>query len=191
MYQTGDVVSAIVTQRCHRLADSLAELKVKVRAALATELAGAIGTAVRDVLVVALVDRLVAPTRSVPTPPPRPAGWADDEDDRERDQWGYVRDPWDEPEHHRERPRSRYEPEEPDDVDTTPAVPTAAAVAVGVNVGRWWLAKKGSVPAAIGFGVLATGLGLAGGPVARAALAVLAAAAILVAESALARIDPS
>ena len=186
-------MSVIVTQRCHRLADSLAELKVKVRAALATELAGAIGTAVRDVLVVALVDRLIAPTRSVPTrTTPRTTGWADDEDDRERDQWGYVRDSWDEPENHRDRPRSRYEPEEPDDVDTTPAVPTAAAVAVGVNVGRWWLAKKGSVPAAIGFGVLATGLGLAGGPVARAALAVLAAAAdILVAESVRARIDPS
>ena len=186
-------MSAIVTRRCHRLADSLAELKVKVRAALATELAGAIGTAVRDVLVVALVDRLITPARSVSTQtPPRTTGWRDDEDDRERDQWGYVRDSWDEPENHRERPRSRYEPEEPDDVDTTPAVPTAAAVAVGVNVGRWWLAKKGSVPAAIGFGVLTTGLGLAGGPVARAALAVLAAAAdILVAESALARVYPS
>ena len=187
-------MSAIVTQRCHRLADSLAELKVKVRAALATELAGAIGTAVRDVLVMALVDRIITPTRITPPQPPssRTASWRDDEDDRERDQWGYVRDSWDEPENPRERPRSRYEPEEPDEVDTTPAVPTAAAIAVGVNVGRWWLAKKGSVPAAIGFGVLATGLGLAGGPVARAALAVLAAAAdILVAESALARIDPS
>ena len=186
-------MSAIVTQRCHRLADSLAELKVRVRTALATELAAAIGTAVRDVLVVALADRLVAPARSAPTrTPPRPTGWREDEDDRERDQWGYVRDSWDEPENHRERPRSRYESEEPDEVDTTPAVPTAAAIAVGVNVGRWWLAKKGSVPVAIGFGVLATGLGLAGGPVARAALAVLAAAAdILVAESALARIDPS
>ena len=186
-------MSAIVTRRCHRLADSLADLKFKVRAALATELAGAIGTAVRDVLVVALVDRMIAPARSGSTPtPPRTTGWRDDEDDRERDPWGYVRDSWGEPENHRERPRSRYEPEEPDEVDTTPAVPTAAAVAVGVNVGRWWLARKGSVPAAIGLGVLATGLGLAGGPVARAALAVLAAAAdILVAESALARIDPS
>ncbi len=186
-------MSAIVTRRCHRLADSLAELKVKVRAALAAELAGAIGTAVRDVLVVALVDRVIAPARSASTQaPPRPTGWADDEDDRERDPWGYARDSWDEPESRRERPRPRSEPAEPDDVDTTPAVPAAAAVAVGVNVGRWWLARKGSVPAAIGLGVLATGLGLAGGPVARAALAVLAAAAdLLVAESALARIDPS
>ena len=36
-------MTALVTQRVHRLADSLAELKVKVRAALATELAGAVG----------------------------------------------------------------------------------------------------------------------------------------------------
>ncbi|MBP3957841.1 hypothetical protein J8F10_21520 [Gemmata sp. G18] len=184
-------MSAILTTRCHRLADALAELKGNVRAALATELAGALGTAVRDVLVAALVDRLVAPTRSVPVrTPPGTAGWRDDEDE---DRWGGSKDPWADPDDEpRDRFRSRYEPEEPDDVGTPPAVPAAAAVAVGVNVGRWWLAKKGSVPAAIGFGVLATGLGLAGGPVARAALAVLAAAAdILVAESALARTDPA
>ena len=69
------------------------------------------------------------------------------------------------------------------------AVPTAAALAVGVNVGRWWLARRGTIPAAVGFGVLATALGLAGGPVARAALA--AATDLLTAESALARFDPS
>ena len=67
----------------------------------------------------------------------------------------------------------------------------AAAVAIGTNVGRWWLSRRGSVAAALGVGVLATGLGLAGGPVARATLAVLAAATdVLSAESALARIDP-
>ena len=186
-------MSAIVTRRCHRLAESLAELKVKVRVALATELGTAIGAAVRDVLVAALVDRMIAPTRSVPTQtPPRTTGWRDDGDDQERDQWGYPKDPWDDPDDDRDRFPSRYARDEPVEVNHMPAVPTAAAVAVGVNVGRWWLARKGSVPAAIGFGVLATGLGLAGGPVARAALAVLAAAAdILVAESALARIDPS
>ena len=177
-------MSAIVTGRCHRLADSLSELQVRVRTALATELAAAVGAAVRDVLVVALADRLVVP--------PRPAGWREDDGDHERDQWGYHKDPWDESDDPRDRVRSRYEAEEPDEVDTTPAVPAAVAVAVGVNVGRWWLARQGSVPAAIGYGVFAAGLGLAGGPVARAALAVLAAASdLLVAESALARIHPS
>jgi hypothetical protein len=188
-------VSAILTTRCHQLADSLAELKVKVRAALATELAQAVGTAVRDVLVVALVDRLITPTRSVTTraPAPRSTSWRADEDDRERDQWGYVKDPWDDSDDEdRHRPQSRYAHDEPEEVQAMPAIPVAAAVAVGVNVGRWWLAKKGTVAAAVGLGVLATGLGLAGGPVARAALAVLAAATdLLVAESALTHADPS
>ena len=77
-------------------------------------------------------------------------------------------------------------------MEPAPAVPTAAALATGVSVGRWWLARRGTVPAAVGFGILATALGLAGGPVARAALAVPAAATdILTAESALARHDPS
>lgn len=183
-------MSAILTARCHRLAESLAELKVKVRAALATELAQAVGIAVRDVLVVALIDRLVAPTRS-PAPRPsahRPTSWRD-EDERERDEWGYPKDPWDEPDEDRHRSAGRYAIEEPE-VEPMPVVPAAAAVAVGVNVGRWWLARKGTVAAAVGLGVLATGLGLAGGPVARAALAVLAAATdVLVAESTLARTD--
>ncbi len=188
-------MSAILTTHCHRLAGSLAELKVKVRAALATELAAAIGTAVRDVLVVALIDRLIAPTRSTPTRPPAPCpttGWRD-EDDRERDEWGYVKDRWDDPDDdQRRRTPTRYALDEPEEAEPMPAVPVAAAVAVGVNVGRMWLARKGTVAAAVGFGVLAAGLGLAGGPVARAALAVLAAASdVLTAESALSRMDPS
>jgi hypothetical protein len=188
-------VSAILTTRCHHLAESLGELKLKVRAALATELAQAVGTAVRDVLVVALIDRLVTPARSAPTRPPATratTSWRADEDDRERDEWGYVKDPWDDPDEDRRRAPTRYARDEPEEVEQMPAVPTAAAVAVGVNVGRWWLARKGTVAAAVGLGVLATGLGLAGGPVARAALAVLAAATdVLVAESALARSAPS
>lgn len=188
-------MSALVMQRCHRLADSLGELKIKVRAALATELAGAVGLAVRDVLVAALIDRmLAAPTRPVTrTQPSRPGGWRD-EDDEDRDRWGNPKDPWADPDDYdtRGRARTRYEHEEYDEVEAVPAVPTAAAVAIGVNVGRWWLARRGTVPAAIGFGVLATALGLAGGPIARAALAVLAAATdILTAESALACHDPS
>ncbi|VTT98794.1 unnamed protein product [Gemmataceae bacterium] len=191
-------MSAILTARCHRLAESLAELKVKVRAALATELAQAVGTAVRDVLVVALIDRLVASPRTTPSRQPtiRPTtSWRDDVADREdeRDQWGYRKDSWDEPdEDDRRSAPARYPHDEPAEVDSMPAVPTTAAIAVGVNVGRWWMAKKGTVAAAVVLGVLATGLGLAGGPVARATLAVLAAASdVLTAESALARTCPS
>jgi hypothetical protein len=185
-------MTALVTARVHRLADSLAELMVMVRAALATELASAVGTAVRDVLIVALIDRLVAPPRTS-SMLPRPGGWRDDEYDRERDAWGDPRDPWADPDDYDARGRTpaRYDRDERAEPEPTHVVP-AAAVAVGVNVGRWWLARKGTVAAAVGFGVLATALGLAGGPVARAALAVLAAATdVLTAESALARLDPS
>jgi hypothetical protein len=78
------------------------------------------------------------------------------------------------------------------DSDAAEPVPVVPAAAVGVNVGRWWLARKGTVTTAVGVGVLATALGLAGGPLARAALAVLASAAdVLTAETALARTDPS
>jgi hypothetical protein len=184
-------MSAVLTTRLHRLSDSLAELKVKVRAALATELAGAIGLAVRDVLVVALVDRLVvAPARP---PAPRAAGWRDGYEGRDR--WGEPDDPWadrDDPDAAGERAPVRYDRQDREDAQPAAAIPAAAAVALGVNVGRWWLTRQGTVPAAVGLGILATALGLAGGPVARAALAVLAAATdVLAAESALARRNPS
>jgi hypothetical protein len=183
-------MTSAITRRVHRLADSLAELKVRVRTALATELAGAVGTAIRDVLVVALIDRMIAaPTRS-PRPPARTGGWRDDGEDRDR--WDEPRDQWADDYDSGDRAPARYAHDNHEEDEPVSAVPTAAAVAVGANVGRWWLARKGSVAAAVGLGVLATGLGLAGGPVARAALAVLAAATdLLTAESALVRFDPS
>ena len=188
-------MTTAITRRVHNLADSLAELKVRVRAAIATELASAVGTAVRDVLVIALIDRLIAaPTRSSYSSP-RASGWRDDEYDRDRDRWDTPRDPWaDDTEYDIRRGPTvtRHHRTSDDEVEAIPAVPTAAAIAVGVNVGRWWLARRGTVATAVGFGVLATMLGVAGGPIARAALAVLAAATdVLTAESALARIDPS
>jgi hypothetical protein len=185
-------MTALVTRRALRLADSLGELKVRVRAALATELAGAVGLAVRDVLVAALVERvLTAPSRT-PAPAPHSGGWRED-GYGDRDRWGEPHDPWAGPDDDtRDRMTARYGYDPRPGPEPVPAVPAAAALAVGVNIGRWWLAGQGSVPGAIGFGVLTTVLGLAGGPVARAALAVLAAATdVLTAESALARPDPS
>jgi len=185
-------MTALVTQRFHNLAESLAELKVKVRTALATELASAVGTAVRDVLVVAMIDRIIASPRTVSRPPiPKAGGWRDDEDE-ERDRWDAPKDPWsDDYDARSQRMPTRYERDEDDAAEPTP-VPTAAAVAVGIHVGRWWLARQGTVATAVGVGVLATALGFAGGPFARAVLAVLAAATdLLTAESALARLEQS
>jgi len=181
-------MNALVTQRCHKLTNSLVELKSKVREALATELATAVGAAVRDVIVVAIIDRILTTPRSS-TAPSRSGSWRDDENDR----WGDPKDPWAETDDYdRPRPSSRYELDDRDEEVPPPSVPTAAAVAVGVNVGRWWLARRGTLPTAIGFGILATALGFAGGPFAHAVLAVLAATTdLMTAESALARIDPS
>lgn len=183
-------MTALVTNRVHKLSESLVELKWKVREAMATELATAVGTAVRDILVVALLDRLVnIPSRTVPTPA-HAGGWRDDKYDR----WGDHKDPWDnDAEYDRPGTSSRYEPEDCDAEEEPPrAVPAAAAVALGVQVGKWWLARQGTISTAVGLGVLASVLGFAGGPVARAALAVLATATdLLNAESALSRLDRS
>lgn len=184
-------MTALVTTRARRLAETLAELKVKVRAALATELAGAVGSAVRDVLVVALIDRVTSPPRAS-TPAPLRGGWPGSGYDRQEDSWDESRDPWadsgDAPYHAPARyTRDRDDERAPEPVPVGPA----AAVALGASVGRWWLGRGGTGASAVGFGLLAAALGLAGGPVARAALAVLAAAAdVLTAESVLARPDP-
>ena len=173
----------------NRLAGTLAELKVRVRAAMATELASAVGTAVRDVLVVGLIDRLIV--LSTPSSPGT-GGWRND---RYSDRWGEPMDHWDDaddydPRSHRSP--AHYERDDREEPERNTTVQSVTAVAVGVNVGRWWLGRKGTVATAVGAGILTTMVGLAGGPVARAALAVLAAATdVLAADSALARLDHS
>jgi hypothetical protein len=182
-------MTTLVTRRVRQLADTLAELKVKVRAALATELAGAIGNALRDVLVVTMLDRVVGTARPSHSSS-RSRDWRDGEYDREREQWGEPRDPWAEDDDNRDRMQTRYELDEPEEEKSAPTIPAAAAVAVGVNIGRWWFAKKGSLITAVGVGVIATTLGLAGGPIARTILSVLTMATdVLTAESILARAD--
>jgi len=181
-------MTALVTNRIHELSESLVELKLKVRETLATELATAVGSAVRDIIVVAMVDRIINPSPRNPTTSPH-SGWRKDRYDR----WGEPKDPWAEADDY-DRPGTpaRYELDERDDEEPPPALPTTAALAIGVNVGRWWLARNGATHTAVGLGVLATALGFAGGPFTRAALAVLAAATdLLTAESAVARHDPS
>lgn len=57
-------MTALVTTRAHQLADALAELKVKVRAALATELAGARFASSLDVSELSGKQRVKRPTSS-------------------------------------------------------------------------------------------------------------------------------
>ena len=162
-------MTALVAERLHSLAATLADLKVRVWAAIASEVGGAVGAAVRDVLVATLTHRLVAPVRS-----PSAGHWRDED---ECDRWGEPRpgrDPWDaDPEG-----IERHVPARSSEESNAPrVVPAAAAVAVAVHVGRWWLSHRGGLVGAVAAGVLVTTLGLASGPVARAALAVLAATA--------------
>jgi hypothetical protein len=185
-------MTPLLTRRVRQLADTIAELKVKVRAALATELAGAVGNAIRDVLVATMLDRLVGVAQPAHSPS-RERNWRDGEYeyDCEREQWDEPRDPWAEG-GDRDRLQTRYELGEPVEEKSPATIPAAAAVAVGVNVGRWWFLKKGSLVAAVGVGAIATTLGLAGGPVARAVLTVLTTATdVLAAETILARADPT
>lgn len=163
-------MTSLVVRRGRDLAVTLTDLKAKVRTAVAGEMADAVAGAVRDVLAAALIDRIAAvPSRARVRPPAwaKPGIDPDDEDDR----WG-GREEWDE----EPRPARHAPGHGRDAVEPTPAIPAAAAVALGVQVGRWWLARRGTVPAAVGAGVLTTALGFAGGPLTRTGLAVLAAA---------------
>ncbi len=168
-----------MSERLHGLAETIIDLKVRVRAAIATELGRAVGIAVRDVLVIVLSERAIDHYR-----PARPDGW---DGNGGTDAWDSDTDRWDEP--------GRYSPgrnrdDSYADPDSSP-VPAAVAVAVGMQVGRWWLARRGNLTGAIGAGVLIAAIGLTGGAAARAALAVLAATAdVLTATAVLKPHDP-
>ncbi len=164
------------------LAGTMAQLKERVRIAVAGELGRAVGDAVRQVV------QAVVAGNTEPPPAPRPAAsrW-DDEDEDDRDGWGRPRDPWGETESNRdeddyERGRGGYRAA-PTRHETPTAGPpgvstnVTAAVAAGVYVARWWLVRRGTLLAAAGLGLGVGLLGVIGGPLARTAVAVLAATA--------------
>ncbi len=178
-------MTGIMKSQLTGLAGTMAELKERVRIAVAGELGRAVGDAVRQV-----VEAVVA-GRSEPPPVRRPPSsrWADEEED-DRDGWGRTRDPWgdtdrdrepdDDDDYGRDRVGRRGTPtrhEAP--IAEPPAVSTGvpAAVAAGVYVARWWLVRRGTLLAAAGLGLGVGLLGVIGGPLARTAVAVLAATA--------------
>ena len=115
-----------ITEKLHELAANLDTLKTRVRLALADEMAKAVGAAVRDILIVALCERFAAVSTSSGSPyrSPGPSDWR-----RE-----YERDAWDDDDSHVDYPRSTWR--EPAMSAAVPPIPTAAAVAVGVHIGR-------------------------------------------------------
>lgn len=163
-------MSPLLTTHATRLAGALGDLKDRVRAALAAELAGAVGTAVRGALAGALCEWLAV--RAVPNSDPPTRGRADR---AARDPWT---DDWDD---------SRFALADADlddtdyDPDPVPVLTPAAVLALGALAGRWWHHRTGSVRGAVGVGAATAALGLAGGPPIRAALSALAAAADLIA----------
>lgn len=172
-------MTGLIRQQVRTLAGVLADLKARVRLALAGEIARAVAGAVEEVVRAVVAGRR-EPVRPTPAPAsfrPTPGRWDDGDDawDRARDPWD-DRDDWDDG--RPARPAARVPPDDPAP-PAAPAVP--AAVAAGVHVARWWLARKGNLLAAVGAGLAVGLLGLAGGPTIRTAVAALAAAADLVA----------
>jgi hypothetical protein len=171
-----------IAEKLHELASNLQTLKTRVRFALADEMAKAVGAAVRDILIVALCERFATASTSNGSPyySPDPSDWRSE----------YERDEWDDDDSHVDYPRSTWR--ETAKSSTVPPIPTAAAVAVGVHIGRLWFRRQGSMPLSLGVGALATIVGLTGGVAARAVLAVLTAGVdLLIADTDLASTEHS
>jgi hypothetical protein len=162
------------------LAGTMAELKERVRVAVAGELGRAVGDAVRQVV------QAVVAGNTKPSAAPRTAASRWDEDDEDdRDGWGRPRDPWaegpaeDDDDYGRGARRTAPKRHETpsDEPPTAVNAGVTAAVAAGVYVARWWLVRRGTLLAAAGLGLGVGLLGVIGGPLARTAVAVLAATA--------------
>jgi len=160
------------------LATSIADLKVRVRHALAAELAEQVATAVADVIRDVVAGREVVGYRS-----PQPSAWREEID------------PWDDVDVNAEDGyrRSESRPVNNEKPAMNPAMPLA--VAAGIHAVRWWIGRRGTLLTAVAAGFGVGVLGLAGGPLVRAALAAITAAADLLAVTdalghASARLDP-
>lgn len=171
-------MTRLIRAQLTRLAATVADLKARVRLAVAGELGRAVGDAVYQVVRGAVAGRLDPPRR-------RDTRWGTADDGR----WDDADDAWDDP--------------GADDADVPPGggggAPTpagvAAAVTAGVAAARLWAARTGRLAAAAGVGLGVGLLGVLGGPVARTVVAVLAAIAHLLAAAAAlggaaARLDP-
>ena len=153
-----------VVGRLRRLADTLAELKERLRDAVAGELSRAVAHAVREAVHALVRGRPETPPRDVP--PERP-DWRDD-------------DPWadeagDEP------VRREFEPE-----DDLPPLPEPhdrwqRALAIGTTVLRWWPAGRWKPLVGLGVAGLAGAAAWWGGPAVHAGTNVVLAAAELIA----------
>jgi hypothetical protein len=147
------------------LAASVAELKVRVRHALASELAEQVAAAVADVVRAVVAGREFDHYRA-----PQPSH-----------SWRQETDRWDEVDVDSE---DGYWQDGPSSIcNDKPAMNSAMplAVAASVHVVRWWIGRRGTLLGAVAAGLGVGLLGLTGGTLVRAALAALTAAADLLA----------
>ena len=149
------------------LGGTLGELRVRVRAAVAGEVGRAVAEAVREVVGSALLPGPAGPrARARPYPG---AGYGRYD--------AHGRDTWDDDDEDRRWAGGRTVS---DEVEGGPPVtdppPAATVLAVALTAGKWWLGRAGSPLGATALGVAVAGAVLTGGPVARAAVAVLWAA---------------
>ena len=152
-----------IRDRLIHLTETLHHLKDRVREAVATEMGRVVSEAIRDVLTTALRVRAEEPSHPRPDHRYRADQWSEDD----ADDWDDDRPDPD--------PSPRRMPSPP-----APASPWAAALSVGVLVAKWLWEHRVPLWPCLGVGVLVTAATLNGGPVVRASLAALAAAAELV-----------
>ena len=159
---TASIVPPIRDRLMH-LTETLHQLKDRVREAVATEMGRIVSEAIRDVLTTALRVRAEEPSHPRPDRRDRADEWTEDDGDS----WDDDRQDPD--------PSPRRMPSPP-----APSSGWAAALSVGVLVAKWLWGHRVPLWPCVGVGVLATAATLHGGPVVRASLAALAAAADLV-----------
>ena len=150
-------MTALVAAKMRDLADSLADLKVRLRDALAGELAQLVARAVGDV-----VRTLVAGQAGRE---PQVRSW-------------HEHDAWDDDFNHEE---DFVEEAAPGSPGSSAAAAAPIALAAAVHVVRWWLGRRGTLAGAVGLGLGVGVLGLTGGAIVRCALAALTTAADLLA----------
>jgi hypothetical protein len=176
-------VTGLIRTQLTGLAGTIAELRDRVRLAVAGELGRAVSGAVQQVVQAAVAGQVESP-RPEPSPAyrrPSTGSWGNED---ESDAWGRPRDPWAD---------DRYEDDSDRDRDGRPAAPArhevsppephvanpgvTAAVAAGVFAARWWIGRQGTWLAAAGLGLGVGLVGVLGGPAVRTAVAILAATA--------------
>ncbi|MFO0806443.1 MAG: hypothetical protein U0791_25340 [Gemmataceae bacterium] len=147
-------MSHVIAARVHRLAGEFEDLKVRLRLALAGELARQFATAVGDVVRAVVAGR--EDSRNTWSAPHR----SDD-------------DPWDEDD---DDDRYPPPPRTSEVAETEGTGNPGLAVAASVHVARWWLlARRGNLLGALGAGFGIGLIGLLGGPLVQSVLAILAA----------------